>query len=353
MERVLDASKNRAAEGVRVLEDFTRFELEDMMLTAKLRKLRHAIRKTGKEAENWRAREATTDVGVRISNEQKLDTKTSTWMLIEANSKRVEEALRSIEETLRIMGYYAYAKAYEKYRFEMYTIEQKLYEALERGKKKDFTLQGLYALTGEPFANGRTSVEIVKDLLEGGVKIIQYREKEKDKISKYNDCKEIRKLTREYGCFFIVNDDIDIALAVNADGLHIGQEDLPLPVARRLAPHLVIGVSTHNKEQAQKAVEEGADYIGVGPLFETNTRVHVEKCEGLSYLEWVHKNITIPYVVIGGIKERHLEDIAKKGAASFAMVTNIIGQENIIEVVQKTNQRWREVDELYNTNGCS
>lgn len=201
-------------------------------------------------------------------------------------------------------------------------------------QKKEFSLTDLYCLTSEEHSLGRNNVEVVKEMIEAGVKIIQYREKDKSKLAKYQECKAIRKLTRKHEVIFIVNDDLDLALLVEADGVHIGQDDLPLEAVRKLVGNeMLIGVSTHSPEQAQQAIQGGADYIGVGPIFKTHTKKDVCDPVGFEYLEYVVKNVLIPFVAIGGIKEHNIGEIVSRGARCIAMVTEIVGAKNIREKI--------------------
>lgn len=188
----------------------------------------------------------------------------------------------------------------------------------------------LYCITAEDYSNGKSNIEVVKTLIDSGVKIIQYREKDKKSLFKYDDCLEIRKLTKEAGVIFIVNDDIDIAILVKADGVHIGQEDLPIELVRALVgDSMIIGLSTHSPLQAEDAVERGADYIGVGPIFKTHTKKDVVDPVGFDYLDYVVENIDLPFVAIGGIKEDNLSDVLNHGARCVCMVTEIVGADNI------------------------
>ena len=168
--------------------------------------------------------------------------------------------------------------------------------------------------------------------------MIQYREKLKCKRERVKECTEILKLTRAQGGYFIVNDDIDIALAIGADGIHLGQDDLPLHMAKKLAPHLLIGISTHCKEQALEAEAMGADYIGVGPVFDTSTKENVEKSNGLSYVQWVSENIKIPFVTIGGIQRSNVESVLDHGGTCFAMISELVGSEDIDQTVSEIRQ---------------
>jgi thiamine-phosphate pyrophosphorylase len=164
---------------------------------------------------------------------------------------------------------------------------------------------GLYGLTAEKFSLGRPNAEVVRAMLDAGVRIIQYREKTKK---------------------------IDLALLVDADGVHVGQEDLPVAAVRRLVgADRAIGLSTHSPEQARAAVAAGADYIGVGPIFATRTKDDVCAPVGLSYLDYVVREIALPFVAIGGIKEHNLGEVAGHGARCAALVTEIVGARDIAE----------------------
>ncbi len=188
----------------------------------------------------------------------------------------------------------------------------------------------LYCLTAEEFSCGRGNIDVVKEMINSGIKLIQYREKEKNILDKYSECLEIRRLTKDAGVTFIVNDHVDLAMAVGADGLHVGQDDLPISVIREITGgKIFIGLSTHSPEQAQKAVKDGVDYIGVGPVFKTYTKKDVCDPVGFEYLEYIVKNIDLPFVAIGGIKEDNVKEIVKRGAKCVAMVTEIIGADNI------------------------
>lgn len=202
--------------------------------------------------------------------------------------------------------------------------------------KLDFDGQ-LYCLTSEEHSRGRSVIAAAEAMLAGGVRILQYREKNKDKRLKHMECLALRRLTRERGCLFIVNDDADIALAVKADGLHIGQEDLPLAAARAvLGPGAVIGVSTHTPAQAEAAVLGGADYIGVGPIYATNTKKNVCPAVGFEYLDYAVKNVKIPFVAIGGIKRHNLPEVLARGARCAALVTEITEADDIESRVRET-----------------
>jgi thiamine-phosphate pyrophosphorylase len=208
----------------------------------------------------------------------------------------------------------------------------------EQERKREMIPAGLYGITAEKFSAGRTNIQVVEKMIEGGIKIIQYREKRPYKS--YNtileECKQIRALTRAAGVTFIVNDYVDVALLVDADGVHVGQDDLPVgEVKKLLGREKIVGLSTHSPKQAEDAVRAGADYIGVGPIFSTRTKDDVCDPVGFEYLDWVVENISLPFVAIGGIKLTNIDRIVQRGAQSVCLVTEIIGATDIVARIQE------------------
>ncbi len=202
--------------------------------------------------------------------------------------------------------------------------------------KKEIPL-GIYGITAENFANGKSNIECVKEMIKGGIKIIQYREKFKSLKAKVKEAKEIAKICKDNAVVFIVNDHVDIALLVEADGVHVGQDDMDIKDVRKIVgDDMIIGVSTHCKEDAINAVKNEADYIGVGPIFKTTTKDRAPV--GLEYLEFVVKNINIPFVAIGGIKEHNINKIAKTGATRISLVSEIVGSEDIVSKIDSLNK---------------
>ncbi|MBQ3059805.1 MAG: thiamine phosphate synthase [Desulfovibrio sp.] len=197
----------------------------------------------------------------------------------------------------------------------------------------------LYALTDSRLSLGRPLAEVAQALLGAGVRILQYREKKLKAGQMLEECRLLRRMTEEAGACFIVNDHIDIAILAGADGVHIGQEDLPVPEVRRLVgPDMLIGLSTHAPEEALSAVRAGADYIGVGPIFATQTKEDVVPPVGFSYLDWVSRHIDLPFVAIGGIKEHNIADVAAHGARCCALVSELVGATDIAARVTAVRQ---------------
>lgn len=205
----------------------------------------------------------------------------------------------------------------------------------------NFFTTGIYALTAENLSKDRSNIEVVDELIKAGITFLQYREKDKKAKAMYEECLVIREKTRAAGVTFIVNDHIDLAIAVKADGVHVGQEDLPPQVVRKLIGNdLLLGLSTHNPEQVRLAELCGVvDYIGVGPVFETKTKKDVCDAVGLEYVRYVAINSKLPFVAIGGIKEHNIAEVAGAGAKTIAVVSDIVGAADMTAKVQSLRKR--------------
>ncbi len=202
----------------------------------------------------------------------------------------------------------------------------------------------IYALTDSKFARGRSVEEQAHALLGAGVKILQYREKHAPREVMLEECRLLARLCREAGACFIVNDHIDLAIEVDADGVHVGQGDMPMAEVRRLVgPEKIIGLSTHSPAQAEKAVRDGADYIGVGPIFATQTKEDVTDPVGFEYLEWVVENCPLPFVAIGGIKEHNVGELVKRGCTCCALVSELVGADDIAAKVAAVREAMKRV----------
>ena len=201
---------------------------------------------------------------------------------------------------------------------------------------RQFPVSDIYCITASQFSLGRSNLEVVRQMLEAGIKIIQYREKDFPMRQKYQECLAIRDLTAGYNTCFIINDDIHLALAVEADGVHVGQDDIPVEKVRELVgDKMLIGLSTHSPEQADVVVKSGvADYIGVGPLYQTFTKKDVQPPVGLGYLDYVVTHHRIPFVAIGGIKENNVAEVVRHGAGCVCLVTEIVGAPSIPATIQ-------------------
>jgi thiamine-phosphate pyrophosphorylase len=315
--RILDACANRAREGLRVVEDYCRFVLDDAFLSGELKRLRHdlAAALAGLPAVHLlEARETQRDVGAGISTEAEGE-RASLAAVALANWKRLQEALRSLEEFGKVHGP-DLGRALEQLRYRSYTLER---------------AAGLGAAARERLADVRLCVLLttahcvgslewtIREAAAGGAGMIQLREKELSDRELLERAREVRRWTREAGVLFIVNDRPDVARVVEADGVHLGQDDLPVKEARRvLGPDALIGVSTHNIEQLRQAMLDGASYLGVGPTFPSRTK-HFSELAGLDFVRAASAETALPAFVIGGVNLDTVGATAAAGARRAAV----------------------------------
>jgi thiamine-phosphate pyrophosphorylase len=315
--RILDAAANRAREGLRVLEDHTRFVLNDALLTGRLKQLRHdlAIALADLPAGLLlAARNTTEDVGTGLSTVEEWQ-RESLRDVVQANGKRLQEALRSLEEFGKLLRV-DFARAIERLRYESYTLERTL--LLGHDARDRLADCRLYVLVTESIC--RTSlVGTVREACEGGADVIQLREKSLDDRRLLALACEVRRITRSHGALLIVNDRPDIAVLADADGVHLGQDDLPLHEARRiLGPAGLIGVSTHNLDQVRRAVLAGASYLGVGPTFSSRTKDFTEFA-GLDFVRAATAETTLPCFALGGVNRDNVAQVTAAGGRRIAV----------------------------------
>ncbi len=293
--QLIDANLDRAREGLRVMEDWCRFVLKRKDFSIKLKDWRQQLGAHHHEIYR-KARLTSEDPAMGISHLLQNNRSTPEDIFI-ANSSRVQEALRVLEEFTRITDP-KLSEVATKIRYETYEIEIKVLNAKEGIDKRQVLKDcSIYLVT----SNKKDLKGIVLQALEAGVKMIQYREKFLNDNEKLNQAKVLASLCKEYNSLFIVNDRIDIALAVDADGIHLGQEDTPTQIARELlGPAKIIGRSTHCLEDIKNAEKEGCDYIGIGPIFPSETKKELHPI-GIAYLmEGLNKTL-LPAFAIGGI----------------------------------------------------
>lgn len=196
----------------------------------------------------------------------------------------------------------------------------------------------LYVITDEEIA-GKSHLEIAKEVLEGGAKVIQLRDKGKNDREMFRIAKEMAKLCHFYGAYLIVDDRVDVALTSGADGVHLGPEDLPVFEVRKIAPeNFIIGATVHSVEEALRAQEEGADYLGVGSIFPTTTKRREIILIGIEGLREIVSSVNIPVVAIGGIKIEHVKDIFEAGASGIALCSFILSQPDIAKATRRMKE---------------
>jgi thiamine-phosphate pyrophosphorylase len=204
-------------------------------------------------------------------------------------------------------------------------------------------IQGLYVILDNTARPDRAHLAICEAALRGGARIIQLRAKTLTKRAFYETAKELRLLTKEHSALFIINDHLDVALASEADGLHLGQEDLPIKAARKIAgERLFIGISTHSLEEAHAAQRAGADYIGFGAIYPTLSKERATAPQGPARLKEVVNAVSIPVVAIGGITQDKVPDLAQTGVAGFAVISAITTAPDMAKEVEGLIRAWRK-----------
>ena len=193
-----------------------------------------------------------------------------------------------------------------------------LQEKIELFKRSD-----LYPVVSSEFCNGRDVCDIVADIAAGGAKIVQIREKNLSDSAVFELVKKCRVITDKFNMLLIVDDRLDAAMAAGADGVHLGQEDLPLTEAKKLAPDMLLGVSTHNAVEISAALAGGCGYLNIGPMFPTLTKSVACGALGLELVEKLKTQVSCPFSIMGGIKEHHLPLLTARGFKHIAMVTEI------------------------------
>jgi len=335
--RILDAAANRAREGLRVVEDYVRFTLDDSLLSRELKELRHHFVATCLKLNQQNlldSRNTLGDVGTSISTKAEGIRQTPVDVL-KANLKRLQEALRTMEEWSKSISQETAKEVsphFEQIRYQSYQLEKVVLKVISsRERLQDASL---YLLVTEELCH-HGSGPAVREALQAGVKIVQLREKNCDDGRLIEQARRIRDWTREAGALFIMNDRPDIAVAVDADGVHVGQDDFPVDQARRIVgTNKLVGLSTHNIEQARDAVKMGVDYIGVGPTFPTTTK-EFHDYAGLDYVRQVAEEITLPWYPIGGVNQKNVTELVAAGASRCAVSSAICSAEKPYEATEQ------------------
>ena len=208
-----------------------------------------------------------------------------------------------------------------------------LQERIELFEKSD-----LYPVVSSEFCNGRSVCDIVADIAAAGAKIVQIREKNLSDCAMFELVRNCKKITDNYPMLLIIDDRVDIAIAAGADGVHLGQDDFPLSEARKLAPEMILGSSTHNAEEIIKAIADGCTYLNIGPMYPTQTKSVPCGALGLEKIEELKNLVPCPFSVMGGIKEHHLPLLVSKGFKHIAMVTEITQAADVKAKVERLRE---------------
>ena len=186
-----------------------------------------------------------------------------------------------------------------------------------------FAASDLYVVITETFCAGRGALDVLEACLDAGVTLVQCREKDLDAHEAYAHALAFRERTAKYGALLIVDDRLDIALAAGADGVHLGQSDLPLDAARRIAPELILGASSHNLDEALAAQDAGASYVNIGPIFPTQTKSVATGAVGPGMIDAIRPSLRVPFTCMGGIKLENIREVTARGARHVAVVTAV------------------------------
>lgn len=329
--RLLDANLNRAREALRTLEDVARFILNDSRLNADLKDARHALRDltaaAGLDAAALTAwRDTPGDVGTPLTTRSE-QTRATTADIAIAAGKRAGEALRAIEESLKLLhqpGEHAAAHA-KNLRYRIYDLEKRVTQALGTGRARQWRL---CVLISESLCTHMPWERVAESTLRGGADCLQLREKSLDSGEFLARARKLADMTRAAGASLIINDRPDIALLSGADGVHVGQTDLNVADVRKLAgTRLLVGVSTTNMAQARRAAADGADNCGCGPMFATTTK-HKPDLAGSTYLrEYLADPQTarLPHLAIGGISIENIAELRRAGCRGVAVSSAVCG----------------------------
>ncbi len=327
--RIIDANLNRVSEGLRLLEEIARLLLNDTALTQQLKTMRHELIRGDRlfNQQLLQSRNSEGDVGINVEvlGEEK---EKELPMVLVANARRVQESLRTLEELAKVPGTTPKldSEKFKQARFTLYTIEQQLLSKLLRQDKLKH-ISGLYVIIDTQSLKGRSHVEVASQAISGGATTIQLRDKVQSKKKLLPVAQQLRTLCTERNVLFIINDYLDVALGTDADGLHLGQEDLPIQVARKLLPlGKVLGCSATTVDQAMAAQSEGADYVAVGAIYPTPSKER-EEVVGLERLRQIRQAISLPLVAIGGITKDNASEVIAAGADSVAVISAVLGAE--------------------------
>ncbi|GAA5510886.1 thiamine phosphate synthase [Novipirellula caenicola] len=338
--RILDASINRATEGLRTLEEYARFVQDDAAANACFKSLRHDLTTAvGRGIDRQRlieSRDTPGDVGTEIREPTEY-VRSSSQKVIAAASARIAQSLRVIEE---------YGKTIDgRFAAEVEQIRYRAYQACASLELAAFTSERttqlaeakLYLLIdgGESEQEYTASIE---RLAKAGVDIFQLRDHSLDDRTLYLRARVGAAVARRLGRLFIVNDRADIAVAADADGVHVGQDELPAAAVRAIiGDRRLLGISTHSIEQAKEAIDDGADYIGCGPVFAGRTK-QFDAYVGPAFLQQVAQSISIPAFAIGGIDQSNLSEVMAAGCDRIAVTGAIRDAEHPVQAAESLKQ---------------
>ena len=328
--RLYDANLNRSSEGLRVAEDVCRFHLDLPGLAAELKEMRHLLLLASSTAgisreELLRARDIEGDVGRDSPTPECSSGPVDLAVTASRNLRRAGEAIRVLEEVSRGRG--GDAGALQEIRYRVYSVEKAVSSLAGAAGLRDERLEkaSLCLLATAEVSAGRDIRGVVERCIAAGAGMIQLREKNLDDRELLGIARGLREVCARAGALFVVNDRPDIAFLSHADGVHLGQDDLSVTQARRIAGEgILVGRSTHSLEQAREAAREGADYIGAGPVFETSTK-DAGPLLGIEGLRGILAEASLPVFAIGGITSSNIDQVYGCGGGRAAVCSAVLG----------------------------
>jgi thiamine-phosphate pyrophosphorylase len=338
--RIVDENIDRLAEGLRVMEDIARMLLDDEAMTSQLKSMRHDLVRADLafNLELLQSRESTRDVGEKLQVAGEKPTRDLPLIGL-ANARRAQEALRVLEDLAKLpeLSPDLDSAKFKSARFGLYSIEKALIGRLARQDKVSL-IKGLYMIVDIQFLGDKNPLDVTRCLIGAGVKIIQLRSKDPDKKQLIEQAAEIQTLCRQNQALLIINDYLDVALAIGADGLHIGQDDFPVAMARRLLPiGALLGVSAATVEEAKEAEAGGADYLGLGSIFPTATKDKIDTV-GTERIRQIRESTRLPLVAIGGICKENIAEVFRAGADSACVISAVLGAPDMAEAARQLIQ---------------
>jgi len=332
--RLIDANVDRVGEGLRVLEDVARFLLDDAVLSRRLKTLRHRLSRDIRSLEGQllASRRVKEDVGARLGRARPpggAEEHEDLPALVRANASRVQQSLRVLEELARLSDSPLRTKSaeFEGCRFEVYDLEQELVARLLRREKASL-LTGLHFVLDDESLGSGDVVRVAAEAIGGGAKVVQWRGKQRSRVGLLKIARKLKKVCDLGKALFIVGGYLDLALAAEADGLHLGQGDLPLSEARRLLPmDRLIGCSVTTLFQARRAQSQGADYVVVGPIYPTPSGGK-SGLVGVDGLRRIKGAVSLPVIASGGIGLSNMGEVLEAGVDGIAVISADLGVQN-------------------------
>jgi thiamine-phosphate pyrophosphorylase len=351
--RIIDANFNRAREAIRVMEDFCRFFLNSSILSGRCKKMRHdlcaaiGMLDSGLLIAN---RDTISDVGTSIRVEGQLVRK-DLKDCATAASKRFTEALRTIAEAVQTIDR-SVAEAIESIRYQAYTLEKDIF--LASSARDKFKSVRLYVLISADFPTD--IVRLTRECCQGGADCIQLRVKNMPDDELLACAKEMVEICRKSNVVSIINDWIDLAVAAGSDGVHLGQNDMPIKDAKKIAASpMIFGISTHNLDELSKAIESSADYVAIGPAFASDTKPNLKVAgpEFVKQATQLAEAAGIPHVTIGGITLSNVEQVLASGAKAIAVSSAIANSSNPLHVCKNFKEKMDVALGIQSQNSCA